>query len=59
MNKRCWNDLYTESDMGDETLKHCINHSYNEVVRKMPKYKQLTLLLEKECELNENDIKRM
>lgn len=27
MNKRCWNDLYTDSDMGDETLKHCINHS--------------------------------
>ena len=20
MNKRCWNDLYTDSDMGDETL---------------------------------------
>ena len=59
MNKRHWNDVYTGSDMGDETLKHCINHSYNEVVRKMPKYRQTALLLGAERELDGNDIKKM
>ena len=40
-------------------MKHCINHSYNEVVRKMPKYRQTALLLGAERELDGNDIKKM
>lgn len=40
MNKRMWNDLYLERDLDDETIKKWILHSYQEVVKKLPKSKQ-------------------
>ena len=37
MNKRMWNDLYLERDLNDTDIKHWIKHSYDEVVKKLPK----------------------
>lgn len=37
MNMRLWNDLYLERDLDDATIKHWIKHSYDEVVKKLPK----------------------
>lgn len=37
MNKRMWNDLYLERDLNDADIKHWIKHSYDEVVKKLPK----------------------
>lgn len=37
MNKRMWNDLYLNRDLGDEDIKRYIRHSYNEVVKKLPR----------------------
>lgn len=37
MNKRLWNGLYLERDLDDATIKHWIKHSYDEVVKKLPK----------------------
>lgn len=37
MNKRLWNDLYLERDLEDADIKHWIRHSYDEVVKKLPK----------------------
>ncbi len=59
MNKRYWNDVYLDSDMDDAILKRCICHSYNEVVRKLPKYKQKELLLAAETELSADDVRKV
>ncbi len=37
MNKRMWNDLYMNRDLEDEEVKKWIKHSYDEVVKKLPK----------------------
>ncbi len=37
MNKRMWNDLYMNRDLEDEDIKKWIKHSYDEVVKKLPK----------------------
>ena len=36
MNKKYWNDIYLERDMSDNEMKYWIEHSYHEVVRKLP-----------------------
>lgn len=36
-NKKYWNSILLNSDMDDETVKHWIQHSANEVVQKLPK----------------------
>lgn len=47
MNKRMWNDLYLNRDLGDEDIKRYIRHSYDEVVKKLPRrYKELIVLEE-------------
>ena len=37
MNKRYWNQLSIQSALRDELVRHLIRHSYDEVVKKMPK----------------------
>ena len=37
MNKRHWNQLNLHGMLPDELVCHLIRHSYNEVVKKMPK----------------------
>ena len=37
MNKRMWNDLYMNRDLEDDDVKKWIKHSYDEVVKKLPK----------------------
>ena len=36
-NKKYWNSIVINSDMNDEIVKHWINHSVEEVVKKLPK----------------------
>lgn len=36
-NKRYWNRVYVESDVTENLVKWCIRHSYNEVLKKLPK----------------------
>ncbi|WP_099463778.1 MmcQ/YjbR family DNA-binding protein [Parabacteroides provencensis] len=36
-NKKYWNTIYLERDMGDEDIKYWIRHSYREVIAKLPK----------------------
>ena len=35
-----WNSIYLESDVPDELIKELINHSVDEVIKKLPKKKQ-------------------
>ena len=37
MNKRMWNDVYLNRDLEDADIKKWIRHSYDEVVKKLPK----------------------
>lgn len=37
MNKRMWNDLYLNRDLTNEDIKKYIRHSYDEVIKKLPK----------------------
>ncbi|MBR3860135.1 MAG: hypothetical protein IKJ18_09060 [Bacteroidaceae bacterium] len=37
MNKRHWNQIDLFGALPDTLIKHLIRHSYNEVVKKMPK----------------------
>jgi len=36
-NKKYWNSIVLNRDMNDETVKHWIRHSVEEVVKKLPK----------------------
>ncbi|SEG13901.1 MmcQ/YjbR family DNA-binding protein [Parabacteroides chinchillae] len=36
-NKKYWNTIYLERDMGDGDIKYWICHSYREVIAKLPK----------------------
>lgn len=36
-NKKFWNQVRTESNLGDRMLESLIRHSYAEVVKKLPK----------------------
>lgn len=40
MNKTYWNTILIEGDMPDNEIKYWINHSVEEVVKKLPKRKQ-------------------
>ena len=40
MNKKYWITIYLESDVPDSLIKELINHSIEEVVKKLPKKKQ-------------------
>lgn len=37
MSKKHWNTVFAQADVPDELLKELIRHSYNEVVKKLPK----------------------
>jgi len=50
MNKRMWNDLYLNRDLPDEEIRRYICHSYNEVVKKLPKAVREKII----CNNNEN-----
>lgn len=39
-NKLLWNSVYIESDVPDNLIKELILHSVEEVIAKLPKYKQ-------------------
>jgi Uncharacterized protein conserved in bacteria len=36
-NKKYWNNIYLSRDMTDDEIKKWIDHSYMEVIRKLPK----------------------
>ena len=36
-NKKHWNNIYLSRDMPDNEIKQWIDHSYHEVIRKLPK----------------------
>lgn len=36
-NKKYWNGIYLDRDMGDDEIKRWILHSYQEVIAKLPK----------------------
>lgn len=36
-NKKYWNTIYLERDMDEQQIKEWIRHSYDEVVRKLPR----------------------
>lgn len=36
-NKKYWNQLASGSDLSDAMVRHLIDHSYHEVIRKLPK----------------------
>lgn len=40
MNKTYWNTIYLDGDMSDDELKEWINHSVEEVIKKLPKKQQ-------------------
>jgi predicted DNA-binding protein (MmcQ/YjbR family) len=40
MNKRLWNTLTMDGEINDTEIKHWIKHSYEEVVKKLPKSKR-------------------
>ena len=40
MNKTYWNRIWLDGDMGDDELKRWIDHSVEQVIRKLPKKKQ-------------------
>ncbi|MDR3118098.1 MAG: MmcQ/YjbR family DNA-binding protein [Mediterranea sp.] len=39
-NKKYWNQVFFYSDVDDKLLKHLIDHSYNEVLKKFTKEKR-------------------
>lgn len=39
-NKKYWNSVYLESDVSDNLIKELIQHSVDEVIKKLPKKKQ-------------------
>jgi predicted DNA-binding protein (MmcQ/YjbR family) len=39
-NKKYWNTIVLESDISDSLIKELIQHSVDEVIRKLPKVKQ-------------------
>ena len=39
-NKLLWNSVYIDSDVPDNLIVELINHSVEEVIAKLPKYKQ-------------------
>ena len=41
MNKTYWNTIYLDGDMPDAELREWINHSVEEVIKKLPKKQQL------------------
>ena len=43
MNKRHWNQLNLFGSLSDTLIKELIRHSYNEVVKKLPKKEQILL----------------
>ena len=43
MNKKYWNTVIIDGSVSDTILKTWIDHSYNEVVKKLPKTKQQRL----------------
>ena len=47
-NKKYWNSIILNWDMDDETVKHWIRHSVEEVVKKLPKKTQLEYFLKNE-----------
>jgi len=36
-NKKYWNAIYLQRDMSDKEIKEWIDHSYREVIKKLPK----------------------
>ena len=44
MNKKYWNTVLIDGSVSDEQLQEWIDHSYDEVIRKMTKKKQTDLL---------------
>lgn len=40
MNKAYWNTIYLDGDMPDSELREWINHSVEEVIKKLPKKRQ-------------------
>ncbi|MBP1614786.1 MAG: MmcQ-like protein [Bacteroidetes bacterium] len=40
-NKKYWNSIFIEEDVSDNELKNWINHSVEEVIKKLPKKMQL------------------
>ena len=43
MNKKHWNQLDLSGSLSDTLIKELIRHSYNEVVKKLPKKEQILL----------------
>ena len=43
MNKRLWNTVFIDGSVDDIIIKNWIDHSYNEVVKTLPKKTQLLL----------------
>lgn len=39
-NKKYWNSIFIEQNMSDDELKYWINHSVEEVIKKLPKKQQ-------------------
>lgn len=44
MNKTYWNTIMVDSTVPDNLIKEWIDHSYEEVVKALPKNKQLTVI---------------
>lgn len=42
-NKKFWNQIWFNRDVDDEMLKQLVDHSYNEVVKKLPKKERMDL----------------
>ena len=40
MNKRYWNTVFVNDEISEDLLKKMIKHSYDEVVKKLPKSEQ-------------------
>jgi predicted DNA-binding protein (MmcQ/YjbR family) len=45
MNKKMWNTVYVDGSINDDLLREWIDHSYDEVVKKMSRKQQDQLLL--------------
>lgn len=43
-NKKYWNTVYITPRIGEKLIKEWIRHSYEEVVKKMPKYRREPIL---------------
>ncbi len=46
MNKKYWNQLHHGEDLDDNLVRHLIDHSYEEVVKKLPHYVRQELMEE-------------